>query len=43
VATPAETFGVLGAGDFVGGADWLHPNQSGHTKIAVAFHDAFAG
>lgn len=42
-ATPAETFGVLGAGDFVGGADCLHPNQSGHTKIAAAFHDAFAG
>jgi lysophospholipase L1-like esterase len=40
-ATPAETFGVLGAGDFVGGTDCLHPNLSGHTKIAAAFHDAF--
>ncbi len=42
-ATPAETFGMLGAGDFVGGADCLHPNLSGHTKIAAAFHDAFIG
>jgi lysophospholipase L1-like esterase len=42
-ATPAETFGMLGAGDFVGGADCLHPNLSGHTKIAAAFHDAFVG
>jgi lysophospholipase L1-like esterase len=40
-ATPADTFGVLGTGDFVGGADCLHPNLSGHTKIAAAFHDAF--
>jgi lysophospholipase L1-like esterase len=42
-ATPAETFGMLGAGDFVGGADCLHPNRSGHTKIAAAFHEAFVG
>jgi lysophospholipase L1-like esterase len=42
-ATPAETFGLLGDGDFVGGADCLHPNLSGHTKIAAAFHDAFVG
>jgi lysophospholipase L1-like esterase len=42
-ATPAETFGILGAGDFVGGADCLHPNLSGHTKIAAAFHDVFVG
>lgn len=42
-ATPAETFGLLGAGDFVGGADCLHPNLSGHTKIAAAFHDVFVG
>ncbi len=42
-ATPAETFGMLGEGDFVGGADCLHPNLSGHTKIAAAFHDAFVG
>jgi lysophospholipase L1-like esterase len=40
-ATAADTFGVLGTGDFVGGADCLHPNLSGHTKIAAAFHDAF--
>jgi lysophospholipase L1-like esterase len=42
-ATPTETFGILGEGDFVGGADCLHPNLSGHTKIAAAFHGAFAG
>lgn len=42
-ATPADTFGMLGEGDFVGGADCLHPNLSGHTKIAAAFRDAFAG
>lgn len=42
-ATPADTFGMLGKGDFVGGADCLHPNQAGHTKIAEAFHDAFVG
>jgi len=42
-ATPAETFGMLGEGDFVGGADCLHPNLSGHTKIAAAFHEAFVG
>jgi len=42
-ATPAKTFGKLGEGDFVGGADCLHPNRSGHTKIAAAFHEAFVG
>jgi lysophospholipase L1-like esterase len=41
-AIPADTFGKLGEGDFVGGADCLHPNLSGHTKIAAAFHDALA-
>lgn len=42
-ATSAETFGMLGAGDFVGGTDCLHPNRAGHTKIAAAFHHAFVG
>ena len=42
-ATPAETFGMLDADDFIGGSDCLHPNLSGHTKIAAAFHDAFVG
>ena len=42
-ATPADTFGMLGEGDFVGGVDCLHPNLSGHTKIAAAFHEAFVG
>jgi len=41
-ATVADTFGALGAGDFVGGSDCLHPNRSGHTKIATAFQDALA-
>ena len=41
--TPAETFGMLGAGDFVGGADCLHPNLSGHSRIAAAFNDVFVG
>jgi len=39
-AKVADTFGTLGAGDFVGGSDCLHPNKSGHTKIATAFEEA---
>jgi len=39
-AKVADTFGALGAGDFVGGSDCLHPNKSGHTKIATAFEEA---
>ena len=39
-ATVADTFGALGTGDFVGGSDCLHPNKSGHTKIATAFAEA---
>lgn len=42
-AATAQTFGALGAGDFVGGADCLHPNRSGHDKIAQAFDRAFSG
>ena len=41
-ARVADTFGELGAGDFVGGSDCLHPNLSGHTKIAAVFAEAFA-
>jgi lysophospholipase L1-like esterase len=37
-AKVADTFGGLGAGDFVGGADCLHPNRAGHTKIADIFN-----
>jgi len=36
-ATVAETFRRLGAADFVGGQDGLHPNKTGHTKIAAIF------
>jgi hypothetical protein len=39
-AKVADTFGELGTGDFVGGDDCLHPNKSGHTKIATAFEKA---
>ncbi len=42
-AVVAETFGALGEGDFVGGTDCLHPNLSGHTKIAAAFAAAYSG
>ena len=41
-AQVADTFGALGVGDFVGGTDCLHPNKSGHTKIATAFENASA-
>jgi hypothetical protein len=40
-ARVADTFGKLGSGDLVGGADCLHPNLSGHTKIADVFEAAF--
>jgi hypothetical protein len=30
----ATTLGQLGAGDWVGGQDCLHPNSNGHVKIA---------
>jgi lysophospholipase L1-like esterase len=35
--TVVETFGLLNADDFVGGDDCLHPDNSGHRKIARAF------
>jgi lysophospholipase L1-like esterase len=41
-ASVADTFGALGDGDFVGGADCLHPNADGHAKIATAFEAALA-
>lgn len=42
-AKVADTFGTLGAGDFLGGADCLHPVRSGHTKIAADFVQAMFG
>jgi lysophospholipase L1-like esterase len=33
----AETFGLLGPDDLVGGEDCLHANDSGYMKIADAF------
>ncbi|EWT02405.1 hypothetical protein N865_06205 [Intrasporangium oryzae NRRL B-24470] len=42
-AVTAETFGLLGAGDLVGGGDCRHPTRSGHTKIAGAFETALLG
>ncbi len=38
--TVVETGGLLGADDFVGGTDCLHPDDSGHRKIARAFQRA---
>lgn len=35
--TTVETFGLLGERDYVGGSDCLHPDNSGHKKIARAF------
>lgn len=42
-AIAVDTFGVLGAGDFVGGADCLHPDGDGHRKIAEVFAATFPG
>jgi lysophospholipase L1-like esterase len=36
-ADVAEVFGQLGAGDFVGVADCLHPSDAGHDKVTDAF------
>jgi hypothetical protein len=30
-------FGQLGAGDFVGGDDCLHPTDTGYDTVAAAF------
>ncbi|WP_186816372.1 SGNH/GDSL hydrolase family protein [Cellulomonas aerilata] len=40
-AVVADTFGTVGAGDFVGGADCVHPDAEGHAKIADVFAEAF--
>ncbi|NMR19725.1 GDSL-type esterase/lipase family protein [Cellulomonas fimi] len=42
-AVVVDTFGLLGAGDFVGGNDCTHPNAAGHQVIADAFAAAFPG
>ena len=41
-AVVADTYGELGADDFVGGQDCLHPDDSGHAAVAAAF-DAVIG
>jgi lysophospholipase L1-like esterase len=38
--TTVETYGLLSTKDFVGGQDCLHPDNSGHKKIANAFAGA---
>ena len=42
-ADVAEVFGQLGAGDFVGGTDCLHPSNTGHDKVTEAFRAAVDG
>lgn len=42
-ATVADTYGLLGDGDFVGGTDCRHPDRDGHVKIAGAFQEALVG
>jgi lysophospholipase L1-like esterase len=42
-ASVAETFGLLGPRDLVGGADCLHADDSGYRIIANAFADALEG
>ena len=42
-ASVAETFGLLGPEDLVGGADCLHANDSGYKIIAEAFEEAIEG
>jgi lysophospholipase L1-like esterase len=36
----AEVYGDLGPGDWVGGSDCLHPDDSGYDKVTVAFLEA---
>jgi lysophospholipase L1-like esterase len=38
----AEVFGDLGPQDWVGGSDCLHPDDSGHAKVAAAFVEVLA-
>jgi lysophospholipase L1-like esterase len=40
--TVVETYGLLRNKDFVGGDDCLHPDDSGHQKIAKAFRGAIS-
>ena len=40
--TVVETYGLLGEKDFVGGDDCLHPDDSGHLKIAKVFRRAMS-
>lgn len=40
--TVVETYGLLDNGDFVGGDDCLHPDDSGHLKIAKAYRSAMS-
>jgi len=42
-AVVADTFGTVGAGDFVGGSDCVHPDAEAHAKIAGVFAAAFPG
>ena len=42
-ALVADTFGMLGPEDLVGGVDCLHANDAGYQKIAAAFTDVLAG
>jgi lysophospholipase L1-like esterase len=37
-----ETYGLLSTSDYVGGEDCLHPDDSGHSKIARAYRGALA-
>jgi hypothetical protein len=38
----AEVYGDLSPGDWVGGGDCLHPNDSGYAKVAQAFVDVLS-
>jgi lysophospholipase L1-like esterase len=42
-AVVVDTFGALGAGDFVGGADCVHPDGDGHRVLAGVFARTFPG
>lgn len=42
-AQVAELYGEVTAGQFVGGADCLHPNLAGHTTIAEQVYETLAG
>lgn len=42
-ADVAETYGLVGPGELVGGRDCLHPNAIGHAEIAPVFAAALTG